>query len=304
MLSALPVLSICGDPGVGRTCLIRDIVQQFQQRGIRARHLAANAGLTAQQLQDGARRYDLVLVEDLNMPSVPVLWLSGEHERPAGSQIVAVAEKGPGRREAMIHGIDAFLLRQWRATPVLGCLLIGGRSTRMGHAKHQIVRDGQTWLQRTAATLAQVCGQVVVVGQGDMEGCGLPQLSDVPGCAGPMAGLLSAMRSFPWNTILACACDMPEMSADALVWLLDQRQPGRRAVIPQVDGRYEPLLALYDFRMFSDVEVLASQQRWRLSALAAVDGAYVVEPPSVLRRSWHNLNSQEMLCARDVVVTR
>lgn len=299
-LNSLPVLNICGDRGPVRTSLIHSISRQIQGRGVRTLCLSQDIVLRPSQLLESAKRYDLVLAEDLKQPNLPVLWLTDEKECPVDSQIIAVVERGQGRRESMVRIIDGFLARQWLSPSVLGCLLIGGKSTRMGHAKHLIFRDGRTWLQRTAATLGQVCDQVVVVGQGDIGQCCLLRLTDAPGCSGPIAGLLSAMRSFPWSTILVCACDMPEITEDALRWLLQQRQPGRRAVIPRISGRHEPLLALYDFRFFTAVEAMASKQAWRVSSLAEVEGAYVIEPPPELCEAWSNVNSPEMLGPSDV----
>lgn len=200
----------------------------------------------------------------------------------------------------LVPNVSQFSERSSLSPLIVGCILIGGSSSRMGYAKHLISREGRTWLQMTASTLAQVCDHVVVVGQGDMGECTLPRLSDVPGCSGPIAGLLSAMRSFPWSTIIACACDMPEISLDALNWLLQQQRSGRKAVIPYIDGRHEPLLALYDFRFFAAVEALASQQKWRLSSLAEIDGVYVAEPPPALRDAWRNVNTPDLLSQQDL----
>lgn len=299
LLNTLPILSIGGDRGGERTFLIQGVIRHFQSQGVSVRCFSADNGLTSQQLLLDAKRYDLVVVEELRCQDVPVLWLAGEEKPPPDSQLIALIEKGVGRGEAMIQGVNEFLNRQWLCPPILGCILIGGRSTRMGQPKHLIERDGLSWLQRTASTLGRVSDQIVVVGQGDMGNCLLPRLPDVSGCSGPMAGLLSAMRSFPWSTILACACDMPEITEEALRWLLQQRSPGRRAVIPRVDGRYEPLLALYDFRFFPAVESLAAKRVWRLSSLAEVPGAITVDPPPAYCEAWRNVNSPEMLDPKD-----
>lgn len=279
--------------------MIQEIIQQKRDLGIHILHLTCAHEPSPLQLLASAKLYDLILAEDLRLPTIPVIWLDDPREHPWDGQIIDCVEKGQGRMVTISRIIDKFLDCQWQRPPVVGCILIGGKSTRMGHPKHLISRDGKTWLQRTASTLAQVTGDLVVVGQGELGECSLPRLPDIEGFSGPMAGLLSAMRTFPWQTILACACDMPEITVDALRWLLSQRRPGRRAVIPQVDGRYQPLLALYDFRIFSACEAMASQRKWRLSSLAEMGGAYVVEPPPALCGTWRNVNSPEMLSSND-----
>ena len=195
----------------------------------------------------------------------------------------------------MVTMIDALLARQWQKPPVLGCILIGGKSSRMGRPKHLLIKDGKTWLQRSAATLARVCQSVVVAGQGDMGDCLLPQIPDAPGCSGPLAGLLAVIRWQPRATILACACDLPEMTEEALHWLLNQRAPGAWAVIPKVGDYHEPLLALYDFRIRPALEAMARQDRRRLSSLVDTEGVRVVSPPTALQVAWRNVNTPEMM---------
>ncbi len=249
------------------------------------------------ELMAMATHYDLILVEGYQHTPGHRVWLLGDDEAgpPADGQQLAVFGRDDDRPKAMAAVIDDFLARQWPRPPVLGCILIGGKSTRMGRPKHLLVKDGETWLQRTAASLAEVCQQVVVVGQGDMGACILPRLFDAPGCEGPLAGLLAVMRWQPWATVLACACDLPDMSVNALHWLLEQREPGTWALIPKVGSYYEPLLALYDFRIRPAIEAMAGQGRGRLSNLVGVDGVRVLSPPPDLQGAWRNVNFPEMV---------
>lgn len=245
-----------------------------------------------------ARDHDLVLVEGYRHTLLDKVWLLADQELVAPQQVASVLAtlpRGEGRVTAMAEIVDLFLARQWLRPPVLGCLLIGGKSSRMGHPKHLLLKDGETWLARTARTLAQVCDLVVVVGTGEMEACTLPRLPDVPGVSGPLAGLLSAMRWQPWATVLACACDLPDLSLAALHWLLEQRTPGAWAVIPTVGEFHQPLLALYDFRIRPLLEIMADQGVLRLSKLVACGGVRVVSPPQGLHMAWRNVNYPDQI---------
>lgn len=244
-----------------------------------------------------ASQYDVVLVEGYRHTPGPKVWLLAEHESspPADDQLLACLTRDQDRPKAMAQILDEFLARQWRQPTVLGCILIGGKSSRMGQPKHLLVKDGQTWLQRTAECLGKVSQQVVVVGGGEMEGCLLPQIPDVPDCQGPLAGLLAVMRWNPWATVLACACDLPDMTEAALSWLLEQRSPGVWALIPRIGDYHEPLLALYDLRMRSVLETMARRDMRRLSSLIGADGVRVVSPPPGLVGAWRNVNYPEMV---------
>lgn len=260
------------------------------------KHLRLEADFSV-ELADMAAHYDLVLVEGYQHTSGRKVWLLGDDPSgpPADGQYEAVLGRGQERPMAMAAIIENFLTRQWQRPPVLGCILIGGKSTRMGRPKHLLMTDGESWLQRTASLLSEVCHQVVVVGQGEVGDCLLPRLPDVPGCEGPLAGLLAAMRWQPWATVLACACDLPDMSIAALQWLLQQRAPGRWAVIPKVGNYYEPLLALYDFRSRPALESMGCRGVSKLSSLVGAEGVRVVTPPTDLHGAWRNVNSPELL---------
>lgn len=179
--------------------------------------------------------------------------------------------------------------------PVWGCVLIGGRSRRMGTPKHLIQQDGVSWLERTVDLLAQCTDQVVIAGAGEVPERlhRLPRVEDASGLAGPLAGILGAFRGYPHASWLVAACDLPDMRIEALRWLLACRGPGVRAILPELagDGRMEPLLAYYDSRCREMLEVMAASGRWGLHALRREEGVITPQPPEHLRGSWRNVNT-------------
>ena len=57
-------------------------------------------------------------------------------------------------------------IREHGRTPVWGCVLIGGKSSRMGTPKHLLETAGRTWIERTVAVLRGRVEQVVIAGAG------------------------------------------------------------------------------------------------------------------------------------------
>jgi len=165
----------------------------------------------------------------------------------------------------------------------------------MGRPKHLLVKDGQTWLERTAELLRPRAREVVIAGAGEVPGslARCPRLPDAPEVQGPMAGVLSAMRWAPWASWLVAACDLPDLSAGALSWLLAGRAPGVWATLPRLTGApgVEPLLAHYDFRARALIEKLAGRGQWRLSEIAASAKVITPPPPPELAGAWRNVNS-------------
>ena len=181
------------------------------------------------------------------------------------------------------------------AGSVWGCVLIGGRSRRMGQPKHLLRQDGLSWLERTTGLLSQCTGEVVVAGAGDKPETliHLPQIADVEGLAGPLAGILAAFRTWPQVSWLVAACDLPDMRIEALRWLLACREPGVRAILPDLagDGRIEPLLAYYDLSCRDLLEAMALAGQWGLHTLRQEAGVITPKPPDYLRGSWRNVNT-------------
>ena len=184
-------------------------------------------------------------------------------------------------------------------TRVYGCVLIGGRSTRLGTPKHLLKREGKTWLERTVEILQQVTEQTVIVGDGELPAnlrdC--IRLYDVPEVDGPMAGILAAMRWAPQASWLVAACDLPNLSVQALRWLLEARRPGVWATLPKLPNRkhFEPLLAHYDFRSRLLLERMAQQRSFSFDLLASSPKVITVTPPAELASAWVNINTPEQL---------
>jgi len=253
---------------------------------------------TASDLAALARLYDLVLLECRSPVPCATVWLlgEGESEPPAeAAGVLAALPRGPERIDTVRALLDHWLPEQWLRTPVYGCVLIGGASRRMGRPKHLMESGGRTWLERTVEVLRPAVEHIVIAGAGDVPDAlaGVTRLPDVPEAEGPMAGILAAMRWAPWATWLVAACDLPNLSAEALEWLLATRAAGVWATVPLLAGArgVEPLLAHYDFRAGVILERLAAEGRFAPSLVAEHPKVATLVPPSHLAPAWDNVNA-------------
>ncbi len=137
-----------------------------------------------------------------------------------------------------------------------GLVLAGGRSTRMGTDKAALTHpDGRPLARRTVDLLAMVCERVVISLRHDQElPPGIEQSASVSivrdpegGSEGPLAGILSAMRSAPTADWLVLACDLPRLEPATLQHLVSSRRPDEMFLSyrSEFDGLPEPLCALY-----------------------------------------------------------
>lgn len=125
-------------------------------------------------------------------------------------------------------------------TSLSGILVAGGRSTRMGFDK------AEAFGPRAAAVLVDLCDDVVVA-SGDgrrLDGLGLPQVADPVADAGPLAGLVAGLQVVRHDLVAVLAVDLPDASG-AVLRVLAGRWAGEAAVVPVVDGRPQPLHAVW-----------------------------------------------------------
>lgn len=119
----------------------------------------------------------------------------------------------------------------------------------MGVDKATLALAGQSLLGRAVACAQRVGGAIVIAGpEGLAERlpAGVERCADGPG-HGPVAGLLGAASQWPRANWLVLACDLPLVTPGLLQRLreLARERPGSVAVVPQTDGRIQPLCAWY-----------------------------------------------------------
>jgi len=135
----------------------------------------------------------------------------------------------------------------------LAGIFVGGAARRMGGAPKGLLPapdTGEALVVRTARCCVEAGLAPVLVGRAEAYRSALPTLSvidDDPSGCGPLGGLHALLRHAGHGVVLALACDLPYLTADALRALRDA--PHDEAVVaPRAsdDAPWEPLLARYD----------------------------------------------------------
>jgi len=128
-----------------------------------------------------------------------------------------------------------------------GVLLAGGESRRMGRDKATILFDGcPLWERQIDVLRALQLEKIFVSARAKPPWLpdGSELLLDEPPSRGPLSGLTRALGSMQTTHLVVLAIDMPFMTIDQMRLLCRLAMP-HFGVVPVIDGRAEPLTALY-----------------------------------------------------------
>lgn len=117
----------------------------------------------------------------------------------------------------------------------------------MGHDKPMLEVDGRTFLDRCADALRPIAAPIVVVADvaDRFPSTEWTVVADCYPGAGPVGGIVTALRTLGQGAHLVVACDMPFLHTDLLRILLDAVSDEYDAVVPWPESGPEPLCAVY-----------------------------------------------------------
>ena len=132
------------------------------------------------------------------------------------------------------------------AAPLYGLLLVGGKSTRMGQDKAQLIyRDDQPEWIRLHGLLNEFCENSFLSHPAGQD-FGVDAIIDP--AEGPLCAIHAAQQAHPNARWLVIACDLPLLESSTIAELIASASTQHQATSYQsrVDQRAEPLCAIYE----------------------------------------------------------
>lgn len=173
-------------------------------------------------------------------------------------------------------------------------VLAGGAGRRMGGDKARLVLDGQRLVDRVATRMAMVADHVMVasgprsLGRDD-------EVADAPDVAGPLAGVLAALRISSARMLAVVPVDAPGTDPALVVRLADWcAGQGRAAAVAVTGERVQALHAVVAVAARDAVEArVADGERsprgllaWLDAARLGVDGWTDLDPAGAFADDW------------------
>ncbi len=134
-----------------------------------------------------------------------------------------------------------------KRSDIIGTILAGGKSTRMGTEKALLQVKGRPMIQCVAETLSTVFEEVIVVGgaKNTHRFLHLEVVPDAYEACGPLGGIHAALNRAKPKPVLVLSCDTPFIPAALIEYLLGTKsiKPSKIAAFQDV---LQPLCGLYD----------------------------------------------------------
>jgi molybdopterin-guanine dinucleotide biosynthesis protein A len=182
-------------------------------------------------------------------------------------------------------------------------VLAGGKSTRMGAEKAFVVFEGRTLLEWALESARAVTSDVRVVGDAVKFARFAPVVEDVFRECGPLGGIHAALLASRAELNFMLAVDVPFASPALFEFLIARaKNSGALVTVARVDGRFQPLCAVYR-RGFADVaEIALRAGKYRIGGLFETGRTQVIEEAELADvgfspTMFRNLNTPEELSA-------
>jgi molybdopterin-guanine dinucleotide biosynthesis protein A len=149
---------------------------------------------------------------------------------------------------------------------MLGIILCGGKSSRMGSDKGLLIHEAKTWAQTALEKLSVLKIPIQLsVNEKQLEGYAKVFKSEMLvvdnstlDIRGPLLGVLSAHLRHPDKNLFVMACDLPLMDANLLKELFSLYQQSKKydAYIFTTDKEPEPLCGIYTAKALKKIIAL------------------------------------------------
>ncbi|MDF0727001.1 molybdenum cofactor guanylyltransferase [Cytobacillus sp. S13-E01] len=187
---------------------------------------------------------------------------------------------------------------------VAGIILAGGESRRFGSPKAIADYKGRKFIEYALDSIQNITKEIIIVSHETLSSR-IKQVTSIPVTEdlsqykgnGPLAGIVTGMCYYQTEWYIVLPCDTPLVTEELIKRLLEHTEAEIDAVVPVVEGKIQPLIALYHTRVIDKAKRLLTQNKYKMmSLLDGINTKYITEKNlQVTATIFQNINSQDDL---------
>lgn len=150
---------------------------------------------------------------------------------------------------------------------ILGVVLAGGKSLRMGTDKGLVVYKGKPMVEHSIELLEKFTSDIVISTSNETyKQYNFPLIEDEHNAIGPLGGIYSVLKNYSSDLYFFIPCDVPEMSFELATKLMEHSE-NCDISIPLYNQRPEPLIGCYKSSVTSIINEQINNKDYKMQNL-------------------------------------
>jgi len=146
------------------------------------------------------------------------------------------------------------------------CIIAGGTSGRFGSDKSLYVFNGKPMIRHTYDAVKPLFNEIYIIASGGekfsfLDAIIIPDI--IPGL-GPIGGIYTAVESLDLERVFVLPCDMPFLNTEFIKYMTEIPDY-YDIVVPELNGRYQPLHAIYSKNCADGIKRKIELKDYRMS---------------------------------------
>lgn len=149
---------------------------------------------------------------------------------------------------------------------ITAIILAGGKSSRMGQDKSFLELAGKPLIKITIDTLSEIFKSLLIITNNPepYKTFGIRVAGDSIKDCGPLGGIYTGLTIAETTNNFIVACDMPFLNKELIYYMVKEIQD-YDVVVPEFNGRLEPLCAIYSKNCIKPIENQIFNQKLKVT---------------------------------------
>lgn len=178
--------------------------------------------------------------------------------------------------------------------------MAGGASVRMGRDKATLLVKDRPLISYVYDKVKDVFEDIIILSNNSyvLNGIHAPVIKDIVPIQSTLTGITSALIHTQNPYVFVVACDMPNLSREVILYLMENAQ-GEDIIIPRTEKGYEPLHAIYNRTCIPYMLSLIERREFKISSIFPYVNVKVIDDSPIFQKNhmpvFININTTEDL---------